>query len=86
MLESAQKAGFAFVKLIHGAPDVRHPKQAQHGRRGGIKWALGSHLYRGDWSHIVYPGRSVLHRIEDGAMVVALRQQESHCADRSLPA
>ena len=72
-INTAHEAGFRFVKLIHGAPEIRHHMTAQVLRRGGIKWELRGCLSRGDWDSWVYSRRSAKHRIGDGAMILALR-------------
>ena len=76
-IKAAHDAGFGFVKLIHGAPDIRHKMTAEVLGRGGIKWELRGCLARGDWSEFVYPRRSMKHRIGDGAMILALRNGAS---------
>lgn len=74
-IRAAYEAGFEFIKLIHGAPDIRHHLTAQILGRGGIKWSLRGCLSRGEWSHFVYSRRSSKHVIDDGSMTVKLRTQ-----------
>lgn len=76
-VKAAHEAGFGFVKLIHGAPDICHKMTADVLGRGGIKWELRGCLARGDWSKFVYPRRSMKHRIGDGEMILALRNGAS---------
>ena len=77
-VKAAYEAGFEYIKLIHGAPDVEHRMTAQVLGRGGIKWELRGFLARGDWSRYVYPRRSAKHGIGDGAMALALRQKAAN--------
>lgn len=72
-IRDARQNRFAFIKLIHGAPDIRHWQTASILGRGGIKWALRGALSRGDWGQNVYGRRSRRHTIDDGAMTLALR-------------
>lgn len=62
-----------WVTLIHGAPDIHHWMSASILGRGGIKWALRGMLYRGELDRHVFGRRSSRHRIEDGAMTLAIR-------------
>lgn len=62
-----------WVTLIHGAPDIRHWKAASVLGRGGIKWVLRGMLFRGELDQYVFGRRSARHRIEDGAMTLAVR-------------
>lgn len=72
-IRDARQDGFCLIKLIHGAPDIRHWKTAEVLGRGGIKWALRGALSRGDWRENVYGRRSRQHSVEDGSMTLALR-------------
>ena len=74
-IRAAYEAGFEFIKLIHGAPDIRHHLTAQVLGRGGIKWSLRGCLSRGEWSDFVYSRRSSKHVIDDGSMTLKLRTQ-----------
>lgn len=77
MVKAAWEAGFEFIKVIHGAPDIRHKLSASVLGRGGIKCELRDCLSRGDWNQYVYPRRSRRHRIDDGSMILALRNGAS---------
>jgi hypothetical protein len=75
-IRDAWECGYRRIAIIHGAPDIRHPMQARHGR-GGIKWGLRGLLYRGEWNKYVYGRRSRKHWIDDGYMSLALRTHPS---------
>ncbi len=66
-VKEAYEHGFKFIKLIHGAADVRNKKDG-----GSIKFALHAILKRGELDRWVDKG-SKGNRLEGGAMLIALR-------------
>jgi len=73
MIQACWECGFSYIRIIHGAPDIRYWMQTRYAGRGGIKWSLRGCLHRGDWSKYVYPRRSTRHWIDDGYMDLALK-------------
>ena len=72
-IRDAWESGYARIKIIHGAPDIKSRMAAVASGRGGIKWVLRGCLHRGDWNKHVFPRRSSKHVIDDGRMTLALR-------------
>lgn len=81
-LRIAAESGDAFVKLIHGAPDIFSWQQAQIEKRGGIKWAIRNLLLQGKWEDLIHPKDSEMHKFGDGAVILALRVQDRKAACR----
>jgi hypothetical protein len=79
IVEAGYDNGYRYVEFVHGAPDI--------GARGSLGWAGGNPRGRGTikdllrrrlfgnrWHRWAHERRDGLHRIEDGRMVIALRE------------
>jgi hypothetical protein len=78
VIEAAYGHGFRWVEFVHGAPDVAARgtpgwEGASVAGRGQIKALLRRRFYRGAWRRWIAERREGLHRIEDGRMLIALR-------------
>lgn len=81
VVEAAYAHGFRYVEFVHGAPDVGArgtPGYSGGGSveagRGQVKQLLRNRLYRGHWRRWAKEMRAGEHRILDGRMTIALRE------------
>jgi hypothetical protein len=79
VVEAAFKHGFERVEFVHGAADaIARGTPGYEGSpvrgRGTIKELLRKKLYRGHWRRWACDVRDGLHEIEEGRMVIALRE------------
>ncbi len=65
----AYEHGFRYVRLIHGASNIRHKEDG-----GSIKFALRSMLNNGGLDNWAEEKGSKNHRIRDESMILALRK------------
>jgi len=79
IVEAAWQHGFASVEFVHGAPDIG--TRGSFGRaddvtggRGTIKDLLRKRLFGGRWHRWAYGRRDGKHDIEEGHMLIALRE------------
>ena len=68
-IKEAYKHGFRYIRLIHGAADVKHKEDG-----GSIKFALRSMLKSGELARWVEERGSKKHKINDESLVLALRK------------
>lgn len=78
IVEAAYRNGFEYVEFVHGAPDIgtRGSLGWQGGTtrgRGTIKELLRRRLFGNRWHRWARERRAGLHRVEDGRMLIALR-------------
>ncbi len=66
-IKEAYEHGFKYIRLIHGAPDIRDKKEG-----GSIKFALRAMLRRGELDRWVDNG-SKNHRFDGGSLLLSLR-------------
>jgi hypothetical protein len=79
IVEAGWANGYAYVDFVHGAPDIgtRGSLGWQGGKaqgRGTIKDLLRKRLFGNRWHRWAHERREGLHRIEDGRMLIALRE------------
>lgn len=79
IVEAAWLNGYEYVEFVHGAPDVGTRgtlgwKGERAQGRGTIKELLRRRLFGNRWHRWAHERRAGLHVIEDGRMLVALRQ------------
>jgi hypothetical protein len=78
IVETAYAHGFGFVEFVHGAPDVaaRGSPGYEPGfqGRGQVKELLRKRLYGNAWRRWAADRREAQHRVYEGRMVVALRE------------
>jgi hypothetical protein len=79
IVEAAYRHGFERVEFVHGAADVVARGTPGYGGdriagRGRIKDILRRRLYRGHWRRWALEVRSGRHDIDEGRMVIALRE------------
>ncbi len=85
-IRAAWQNGYGYVTLIHGLPEVTHWSGIRSLEKGGIKWSLRGRLSQGAWDEYVHPRRSKRHRIDEGAMILAIRPRNSELdGDDGLP-
>jgi hypothetical protein len=72
-VREAWENGFRQITLIHGAPSSRRPGLAWQSGYGTIKWHLRGQFRQGKWRRFLYHGGSRKHRLEAGAMRLAVR-------------
>ncbi|MCX9024717.1 MAG: Smr/MutS family protein [Candidatus Methanoperedens sp.] len=68
-IKEAYEHGFRYVRLIHGASNIRHKEDG-----GSIKFALRSMLNNGGLNNWVEEKGSKNHRLKDESMILALRK------------
>ena len=68
MIKEAYDHGFRFVRLIHGASNIRTKDNG-----GSIKFTLRSMLQRGDFALWAENNNSKKHKIMNGYMIIELR-------------
>jgi len=79
IVEAAFEHGFEYVEFVHGAPDVA--TRGSFGRmenvpdgRGTIKQLLRKRLFGNRWHRWALEMRDGRHRVEEGQMLIALRE------------
>jgi hypothetical protein len=81
IVESAFAHGFQYVEFVHGAPDV--PARGSPGYnegfrgRGQVKELLRKRLYGNAWRRWTADRREARHRVYEGRMLVALRENSN---------
>jgi hypothetical protein len=77
IIEAAYQHGFRYVEFVHGAADVAARGspgyRAGFKGRGQIKEVLRRRLYGNAWRRWVADRREGRHRVHEGRMVIALR-------------
>ena len=68
-IKEAYEHGFMYVRLIHGASNIRHKDDG-----GSIKFALRSMLNSGGLNNWVEENGSKNHRLRDESVILALRK------------
>ncbi len=71
-IKEAYEHGFRYVRLIHGAANIRHKEDG-----GSIKFMLRSMLKSGEFARWVEERDSKNHKISDRSIVLALRKNPS---------
>jgi hypothetical protein len=79
IVEAAWSNGFEYVEFVHGAPDISARgslgrKGESRAGRGTIKQLLRGRLFGNRWHRWAHERREGMHRVEDGRMLVALRE------------
>jgi hypothetical protein len=79
IVEAAWGNGFEWVEFVHGAPDIAARgslgwKGGPAEGRGTIKQLLRRRLFGNRWHRWARERREGMHRIEDGRMLIALRE------------
>jgi hypothetical protein len=79
VVEAAWANGYRCVEFVHGAPDLATRGSLgwqgdQVRGRGTIKQLLRKRLFGNRWHRWAHDRRDGLHRIEDGRMLVAVRE------------
>ena len=79
IVEAAWEHGYAYVEFVHGAPDIGTRgsfgrKDDLAGGRGTIKQLLRKRLFGNRWHRWAREMREGRHRVEEGHMLVALRE------------
>ena len=87
VVEAAWEHGYAYVEFVHGAPDIGTRGSLEWGGqaaagRGTIKQLLRQRLFGNRWHRWARERREGLHRVEEGRMVIALRDNP-HPAKRA---
>ncbi len=79
IVEAAWEHGFGYVEFVHGAPDIG--TRGSFGRvgqpaggRGTIKELLRKRLFGNRWHRWARERRDGMHRVEEGHMLIALRE------------
>jgi len=68
-IKEAYEHGFRYVRLIHGASNIRHKEDG-----GSIKFALRSMLNKGGLNNWAEEKGSKNHRLREESMILALRK------------
>ncbi len=68
-IKEAYEHGFRYIRLIHGAADVKHKEDG-----GGIKFALRAMLKSNEFDKWVEGIDSKNHKIKDESIILALRK------------
>jgi hypothetical protein len=77
IVEAAWEHGYAYVEFVHGAPDIG--TRGSFGRRddvagrGTIKELLRKRYFGNRWHRWARDRSDGMHRVEEGHMVIALR-------------
>ena len=77
IVEAAWEHGYAYVEFVHGAPDIG--TRGSFGRRddvagrGTIKELLRKRYFGNRWHRWARDRSEGMHRVEEGHMVIALR-------------
>jgi hypothetical protein len=79
IVEAAWSNGFEWVEFVHGAPDLATRgslgwKGGSLEGRGTIKQLLRKRLFGNRWHRWARERREGMHRVEDGRMLIALRE------------
>jgi hypothetical protein len=78
IVESAWAHGYEWVEFVHGAPDIAtrgsFGRTGNVGGRGTIKQLLRKRLFGNRWHRWAREMRQGMHRVEEGHMVIALRE------------
>jgi hypothetical protein len=79
IVEAAYKNGFEHVEFVHGSPGIGTRgslgwKGGNPQGRGTIKDLLRRRLYGNRWHRWAHPRLDGLHRVEEGRMLIALRE------------
>jgi hypothetical protein len=82
IVEAAWTNGFQCVEFVHGAPDIATRgslgwKGGPAEGRGTIKQLLRRRLFGNRWHRWARERREGMHRVEDGRMLIALRDNPS---------
>jgi hypothetical protein len=72
-IREAWENGFQRITLVHGAAGVRRHGLAWSRGYGVIKFQLRGQFLRGRWRQYLYHGGSRKHRLDEGAMRLAVR-------------
>ena len=78
IVEAAWSHGYEYVEFVHGAPDIG--TRGSYGRtdplagRGTIKELLRRRLFGNRWHRWARERREGLHLVEEGRMLIALRE------------
>ena len=78
IVEAGWENGFEHVEFVHGAPDIATRGSlewtgSRAAGRGTIKQLLRRRLFGNRWHRWARDRREGLHHVEDGRMVIALR-------------
>jgi hypothetical protein len=79
IVQAAWEHGYSQVEFVHGAADVNTRGSlgwggAEAAGRGTIKQILRKRLYGNRWHRWAHERRDGLHRIHEGSMLIALRE------------
>jgi hypothetical protein len=72
-VREAWENGFRRITLVHGGAAAVRPGAAWSQRYGVIKWQLRGLFRRGRWRQYLVHGGSRKHRLDEGAMRLAVR-------------
>jgi hypothetical protein len=90
IVQAAWEHGFTHVEFVHGAADVNTRGSlgwagSEAVGRGTIKQVLRKRLYGNRWHRWAYERRDGLHRIHEGSMLIALRDNPAPKRDARWP-
>jgi hypothetical protein len=90
VVEAAWSHGYEWVEFVHGAPDVgTRGTLGWDGRaaagRGTIKELLRRRLFGNRWHRWARDRRDGMHRLEEGSMTIALRENPQPRAKAKWP-
>jgi hypothetical protein len=90
VVEAAWEHGFDYVEFVHGAADVgARGSLARDGSaavsRGTIKQMLRQRLFGNRWHRWARERREGMHHVEEGRMLVALRENPRPARDARWP-